>query len=957
MRKFKTIASVFVSCILLTAAAVSQAPERSGIRIALIDQIGNIIVDAEVRLVSADGCEKKAFTNNDGVVEFRGLRPGQYRFTAQTGGFKPYRSELIELKAAEFRRLDVAMQLADIETTIDVNKDDEATLEGTGVTRQLTEEQLEQLPDDPDELRRILQRIAGQDPTGEQMGITVNGVPGGQLPPKQDIKLIRVNRNVFSAQYEGTSGGGIEIFTNSAVKKPSGWISYNVSDSIWGAADPFVAERVPYHIDSVYGGFRMPLGKKASLSISGSSFRNKTSSVVNATVLDGSFRPVSLRDSFATPTRSERMAISIDADPNKRHKLFFSYTFFNFRAENSGVGGFNLVERGNHFTRPDHSFAFTETFIPNPEVVNTTRVSAQYSSTRTLGSITTPALNVQDAFFGGGSQTDSLAKNGRIEFYNDTTKKVGRWNIGFGVMFRALTLSDESRSNFGGTYTFTGGIAPVLDDNHEPVFDEDGNIVTAQITSLESYRRTLLFRSLGYSAEQIRELGGGADQFSIAGGRPYISVRQFDLAAYGQANYSLTDTIGLSFGVRYENQTNIGDAFNLAPRFGIAWVPKTKDKQKPITTLPRITVGLGLFYSRFPLSNTLNVRQASETERAYYFITDPDILDLFPAVPDIATLEQFQTPRSLRHISGDLQTPVQAIFNASATKKIWLGLSITGSYTHVEALRQTVTRNVNAPLAGTFPNAPVYPFGINRNIQEYQSRARNRIDRINVSAQFPEWKMWKGTMYLGVNYSFQWSRGNVVSGSGTPFDPYDFSQEWGPNIRDGFHAIYGWMSIPLPKKFYFNTNWEFDSGVRFNIYTGRDTNGDGFYLERPSFASDPSKPGVVTTPYGLLDPNPGPNDLLVPRNLGRGPITSEFDAGLSRSFGFNKDKNDKAHKPRQYLSFRINANNVFNFNNKAAPVGNMTSPYFLQSISGQTYGGGPGNSEQRRLTFGTSFSF
>jgi len=953
----RRIAATIFLCLVAEAGLMAQAPERSAIRITLLDQAGNLIVGARVNVTAADGTVINAQTNNEGVAEIRASKAGPYRITIDVDGFKSYTSDLLELKTGELRKIEIALQLADIESTVDVDGDNVVSMDGRGVTRQLTEEQIEQLPDDPDQLRQVLQRIAGQDPTGEQMGITVNGVPGGQLPPKQDIKLIRVNRNVFSAQYEGTSGGGIEIFTNSAVKKPSGWISYNVSDSMWGAADPFVGRRVPYHTDQFWGGFRTPLGKKASLSINASSYRSRSETVVNATVLDASFNPVQLQNSYEAPTRNDRIMFSIDADPNKQHKLFFNYTYFYFRAKNSGVGGFNLVDRGNRNTRPDHSIAFTDTYILNPDTVNTTRVFAQFSSSRTQGVTDTPAINVQDAFFGGGSQIDSLAKNGRLEFYNDTTKKVGRWNFGFGIMTRFLSLSDVSRSNFGGTYTFTGRVAPVLDENNQPVIDENGNIVTAEITSLESYRRTQLFRSLGIPAAEIRALGGGADQFTIAGGRPDVSVRQFDLAAYGQVNYSLTETVGLSFGVRYENQTNIGDSFNFAPRFGIAWVPKTKDKQKPLTTLPRITVGVGLFYSRFPIANTLSVRQTSNTERSYYFITDPAILDLFPAVPDVSQLEQSQTPRSLRSVSDTFRTPMQAIFNASVTKKIWLGLSITGSYTHYEALRQTVTRNINAPLAGTFPLAPVYPFGSNKNIQEYQSRARNRVDRINVSAQFPEWKVGKGTVYIGVSYSYQMTRGNAVSGSGSPFDAYDFSQEWGPNTRDRFHAVYGWMSLPLPKKFYLNANWEFDSGVLFNIYTGRDTNGDGFYAERPAFALDASKPGVIDTPYGLLDPNPAAGDRLIPRNLGRGPVTSEFDMGLSRSFGFNKDKNDKAHKPRQYLSFRINVNNVFNFNNKAAPVGNMTSPYFLQSISGQTYGGGPGTSEQRKITFGSSFSF
>ena len=35
-----------------------------------------------------------------------------------------------------------------------------------------------------------------------------------------------------------------------------------------------------------------------------------------------------------------------------------------------------------------------------------------------------------------------------------------------------------------------------------------------------------------------------------------------------------------------------------------------------------------------------------------------------------------------------------------------------------------------------------------------------------------------------------------------------------------------------------------NSGTPFNITTGRDTNGDTFFSERPAFATDLTKPGV-----------------------------------------------------------------------------------------------------------------
>ena len=79
-----------------------------------------------------------------------------------------------------------------------------------------------------------------------------------------------------------------------------------------------------------------------------------------------------------------------------------------------------------------------------------------------------------------------------------------------------MRLNDFSPTNFGGTFTFSGGFAPLLNGNNEIVQDNSGNPVLISITSLERYRRTLLFQGRA----DLRALGGGATQFSIAGGIP-----------------------------------------------------------------------------------------------------------------------------------------------------------------------------------------------------------------------------------------------------------------------------------------------------------------------------------------------------------------------------------------------------------------------------------------------------
>ena len=135
-----------------------------------------------------------------------------------------------------------------------------------------------------------------------------------------------------------------------------------------------------------------------------------------------------------------------------------------------------------------------------------------------------------------------------------------------------------------------------------------------------------------------------------------------------QNSYKLTSTVAVSFGLRYENQTNIKDNSNFAPRFGIIWSPKAKEKQNPLFSLPRISVGYGIFYSRFPLSNTLNVRLSNDADRAQYLITDTETLDLYPNVPSVNLLQQFALPKTQRFIDDKLKTPVQSYLQSRQRK-------------------------------------------------------------------------------------------------------------------------------------------------------------------------------------------------------------------------------------------------------------------------------------------------
>ncbi|MEQ1606472.1 MAG: carboxypeptidase-like regulatory domain-containing protein [Pyrinomonadaceae bacterium] len=932
---------------------------NSSLIISVSDPNGNIVVGAATVISADNGFRQNAVSSELGVASFRGLASGTYLLTITVDGFKEYKSLPIVLKPGETKRIDIVLELAQIESKVDVTEQDAVDPTNGSDSQSLKKKDIENLPTDPDELKRALQSIAGQTITGDEMEISVNGIPGAKLPNKENIKLVRINRNIFSAQYEYTNGGGIEIFTNDDIKKISGSVGASFGDARFNATNPYIGQRVPYRSKGIRYGISAPLTKKSSFSWNSDYDWTHSSSAVTATVLDANFVPVELRRSYETSNFESWDYAFFNWDPNKKHKVVASFDFSFGKSANSGVEGLALESRANRVRSGDASFAMTETYIISPDVVNTTRLrgSIDANSTKALNSAS--AISVNEAFLGGGSQDDREYKNSRFQIFNDTTRKVGRLNIGFGGMFRAYRNKEISRSNFGGTYTFSGRIVPVLDANYQPIRDGAGNIVTSQVTSLETYRRTVLLRSLGFSPAQIRTLGGGADQFTISGGNPELSVRQYDYSFYQQNSFGLSATTGISFGLRYENQSNIDDGSNFAPRFGFTWSPKAKEKQKPVTTLPRISIGYGIFYRRFDIGSTMSERLANAPDRAFYFITDPLILERFPTVPSVSELQQSSTLRSLRLIDDALHTPLQNIVSINVSKALWADINLNISYSRTLSSRSAVTRNINAPLAAVAGSTapPVYPLGNSRNTHETRSEGRGRSDRIYVSSNLPQWKFFGKQIYSSIRYGYSKVSNDSVAGSGSPFDPYDLSREWAPTTGDGVHTLNAYFNIPLPGSISISSDINFRTGSRFNIITGRDTNRDGIYAERPAFATDPNKPGVIQTRYGLLDPSPTSAERLIPRNMARGPIYRMVNTYITKSFGFNRDKANK-NEPRQNLNFSVWISNVFNINNKRNPIGNMSSPNILRSVPGSSFDGDFWSSgSPRRLHFSTGFWF
>jgi len=997
LQRLIACAAILIACI---ATAFSQQTGGS-IKGTVTDQFGGLIINAEITVRDASGKERTTTTNTNGNYELKALPGGNYDVRVVAAGFNVFEQKHIEVKPGKTTALDLQLAVGTLEQTVTVdNKGISTDSDRNADSVVLSGRELEALPNDPDALLATLQAMSGpvQGENGGGAQVKVDGFSNGQMPPKEAIREVRINNNPYSAENEYMGWNGIEIFTQPGSEKWHGNLGFNFADESLNSRNPFALRRAPFQQRAFNGTLSGPIVKKrASFNLYAGRNASETNSVVNATTLDPvSLRPLLFNQTFVPPQRSEYVSARLDVKVNKKHTLVGSYDFGEGAQGLQGIGGFSLPSRAFSSRRQNHNFQLVETALINEKTVNETRLQVSHSIFRQTANTALPALNVIDSFFGGGAQIGTASnRQDRADLQNFTSWQAGKHFIKVGERLRYVRIRSISPGNFGGTFTFAGGLGPALDANNNIV--SGGG--TIQISSLEQYRRTLLFQQQGLTVAQIRSLGGGATQFSIAGGNPEARVTQADVSFYVQDEWKMRKNLTISPGLRYENQDNISSNFNVAPRISFAWSPMvgggkkteqppakeavpaavpaaagaasaTAAKPKP-PAQPKTVIrgGFGIFYNRINEDLSLQARRFNGFNQQQFVVTDPSVLDLFPAIPAVTLLTAFAQPQTRRDLAAALSPSAAFRSSFSVERLLPRKVKLTFTYFHTHTLHTTRTVNINAPLAGT----AVRPLGQSEgNILQYQSTGRSKVDQfsVNIQGTIKKINFWSG-------YNLTSAKNTDGGTSGSPFDPYDFSHEFARGPFAAKHFFYGGGYYQTKSGFSINMFMIANSGTPFNITTGRDTNGDTFFSERPAFATDLTKPGVIVTPLGAFDPNPVPGQTIIPRNFGNGPHFASINIGLEKVFNFGRAIPPKAapnspggnvvsatgeQKPppkqpiqRPYsLRFSVYISNILNHTNKGTPVGNMASPFFLQSTGTNTnfiFGpGGGGNGGNRLMT-------
>ena len=542
----------------------------------------------------------------------------------------------------------------------------------------------------------------------------------------------------------------------------------------------------------------------------------------------------------------------------------------------------------------------------------------------------------------------------RLELQNFTSKVSKKHSLKFGARIRWGNILNNSQQDFAGTFTFGGGIAPKLDENNQIVLDQDGNIVYTTINSLERYRRTLFFQSLGYSPAEIRAYGGGATQFSILGGDPQIEYSQTDFSPFFQDDWKIKPNLTLSFGIRYDWQNNIASKSNFAPRISAAWVPAFR-KDKKMKTVFR--VGFGIFYNRFSESMlSQSLRYDGTTQQQFVISTSESgqqFLDLFPTAPTIDQLSSFQIRRTIRQMDPNLQTPFTNQTSLSFEQQFPKKTTFSVTYLQTKTSRLFRSRNINAPLT---EQNNVRPLPEQGNIFQFESTGRFQQHQLSLSIS----NRFSKKINLTANYSLTDARSDT-DGTGTfPINQYDLSGEFARSIADIRHRFTFFSSLNiLPWKVQLNPSLVINSGRPFNITIGRDLNRDSLFTERPAFADEQTTENDLRqTPFGDFDVNPKSGQTIIPRNYGTGSPFASVDLRISKQFNLFRQKQDTSRK--YSLNFSTSVQNLLNSTNEAIPVGNLSSPLFGISNRGAGRFGsydGQQSAGNRRIVLQLKFNF
>ena len=879
MRRFTfafRVIALFVGLTLSTPFGLAQtrAANEATLRVSVLDPSSAAVVGARVRINFAGGQEQIVETDARGEALFLKLAVGLYDLHVEATGFEPRDLKGSRLRAGN-NRTEVRLQVAGVKEELEVKEDEREKAtdpRGKAFTTVLTAEQIAALPDDPEEFEAAIRNMA---PPGATL--RVNGFRGGKLPPKSQIREIRYRMNPYAAESHEAGFMSIDVTTKPGLASWHGSVNLGFRDEALNARNPFASVLGPEQLRRFGFALDGPIWKeRTSLFLSADGTSSFDSKTIVAALADGQFS-----DLVRRPSRTLNVSGRVEHALDKTHTLRAEYQRNAARLDNLGVGDFDLPERAFSTGRTEHILRLSDSGVLGKRLVNETRFQASWQAIDSRSSFDTPTITVLNAFNRGGAGIDSSRRLREFEFADNVDFTFEKHSMRAGILLEASSYRSRELRNGNGAFVFA---------------------------SLDDFRNSR------------------PTTFSRRSGDPRVEFSQYQIGSYWQDDLRLRKDLSVSFGLRHEYQTNLGDHNNFAPRFGITWSPFKDGK----TT---IRGGGGLFYDWFSgdaFEQTLRVDGRRQT----------DLVVRNPCFPDpVSCGSEIVLPASRLQRDPLMRMPYVQQASVGVQRQLAKFGQLFANYFHQRGVNQLRGHNINAPLSGIGRPDP-----LSGNVTQVESTARSTVDglSINLNLTNPQRRF-----FAAVGYVIS----KVTNESDGPFslpaDNFDLRAERGPAPGDIRHRLFGMVNMGLFKGIRLGTTFNASSAAPYNITTGFDDNGDSVSNDRPIGITRNSARGAglvnlsTRLSWGFGWGTPNGTATMGQRAV---VIRARDDTDVLGQMPMGGGMSGK----RWRTEFYVQAYNVLNHANRTNFTGVQTSPFFGRATSAFP---------ARRIESGLRFSF
>lgn len=869
---------LFLFLLALVPAIASAQQTAAAVHGTVADPDTAVIPGATVTLTPASGKPQIVRSQNDGTYAFRNVAPGTYSLTVTMQGFATFVRQGIRIAAGQSLAIDIKMALEAQSQQVDVSAQAaqvSVDADSNASSTVIKGKDLDALSDDPDELSSELSALAGPSagPNGGQ--IYVDGFTGGQLPPKSSIREIRINQNPFSAQYDKLGYGRVEVFTKPGTDKYHGNFSVQGGHKAFNTSNPFLGpgnNQPPYYTLFMLGSISGPISHNASFTVGGSHRNIEDNSIVNpsgyyAIASDSPtpckpgqscsyfpYYPEAYRAVSHPQTRSD-ISPRIDFALGEKNTLTLRYQYNVNGAQNNGIGNTNLPTVGYNSESTEHTVQLSDTQIINSHVINETRFEYQrdYSTQDPLS--TDATLSVQGIMTSGGSsQGTQRSTQTHIEVQNYTSVALERNFMRLGGRLRTTGEDLTSTQGLNGTFTYSYLLDPCTDPSltNRPAGCGSSPSTTPCATSIQAK----------ISSYQC----GVPGQYTVTKiNQPTVHGRQTDVGLYAEDDWKIKPNLTFSFGVRYEVQSVINSAHDLAPRVSFAWgVPRSGGKS-PITV---VRGGYGIFYDRFALTDYLTTLQLNGTNFAKSTFVNPGT-SCTPTNPDGCASSTSASRITRQTLGPGLRSSYTLQAAIGIDQQIGRAATVSINYLNAHGVHQYLTRDF---YNSAQPNTP-YNY-------EYQSGGVYRENQLMINGN----ARLKRVTLFGF-YSLNFADANTSGSNFFPTNPYNPKVDYG---RAAFTrrqiGVFG-GNMQLPYAFTVNPFVIAQAGTPYNLTTGTDPNLSSIYNTRPYFANGSSGNCRTASDFSFTQSSGG-SLVPVPINYCTGPANATFNMRLARTFGF-----------------------------------------------------------------------